>query len=291
MNQFKFIIEQVVDLGSKYLVRLYNLPRTMTQIQSKHSIVILDTSTPGKKRILKFTPRSHEREWLFWLCGQANLSAAAKPEKSIYLNQLLFFTYQAVVPPLPSSILLKCFSGFVVETAKALRALHRANIAHLDMRAFNVGFRIVKPKAGEAARAARAVLIDLDRGSRTPNLEATFLTTCAQYARPDWPEEVVFSAARCDWRQWALMLWSLLVPAAEHAIYSEGNVLLGACPFAFLDGIIVRADVGADEDVLLKDIASWVDSAEMEQAKLMQAELNSSDLTTEVRLGWGGGGC
>jgi hypothetical protein len=288
-KQFKFITEQVLDpsMCSKYLVRLYNLPQAMTQIPSKHSIVILDASTPGERRILKFTPRAHEREWLLQLCTQANLSAAAKPEKSIILNQLLFFTYPAVVPPLPSSILLKCFRGFVIETAKALRALHNDGIAHLDVRTFNVCFRIVKPRTGEVARAARAVLIDLDRGERTSNCEVFFPANCAQYARPHgWPKEVAFSAARCDWRQWALMLWSLLVPAKEHTIYSEAKDPLGACPFPFLDGIICRHNVGVDEDQLLNEIAIWVDSAEMAQAKVLQAELNTSDLTTEVRLEW-----
>jgi hypothetical protein len=286
-NQFKFITEQAIDLQSSYLVRLCNLPAGMEQLQSKHSIVILDASKAGERKILKFTPRPHEREWLLCLCQEANLSAAAKPEKFIRLNGLLFFTYQAVVPPLSKNVVIKCFRGFVVETAKAIRAIHRGNIAHLDVRSFNVGYRIVKPRTGESARAARAVLIDLDRGSCTPSLEATFHTKCAQYARPHgWPQEVVFSAARCDWRQWALMIWSLLDPAQEHLIYSEGKHPLGACPLAFLDGIICRPDVGVDEDELLDDITNWVDSAEMEQAKLMQRELNESDLTTEVRLEW-----
>ena len=61
-TQFKFITEQVIDLDLKYLFRLYNLPQTMKQIPYKHSIVILDAPTPNKKRYLKFTPRSFERE-------------------------------------------------------------------------------------------------------------------------------------------------------------------------------------------------------------------------------------
>ena len=223
----------------------------------------------------------------------ANLSTAAKPEKPIYLNQLTFFSYQAVVPPLPNSLLIKCFLGFAVETAKALHTLHREGIAHLDVRTFNVGFRIVKPRMGQGAapggRAARAVLIDLDRGTWNPGRVIAFQTKCAQYARPrDWPIDMVFSAARCDWRQWALMVWSLLEPAAEPIIYSEAKDSSDACPFPFLHGIICKPKVGVDKDQVLNEITEWaqVDSPDMAHAKALQAELNTSDLTTEVMLEW-----
>ena len=284
-KQFKFITEQPLDpsLCSEYLVRLYNLPPTMTQIKSKHSIVILDATTPGKKRILKFTPRMTERRWLSDLVMQGKPSAAAaKPEKPVRLNQLLFFTYPVLLPPLPNTLLLKCFRGFVLETAKALHELHKEEIAHLDVRPFNVCFRLV---VNQGVRAARAVLIDLDRGTWTSNREMNLCADCAQYTPPrGWPKDVAFTAARCDWRQWALMLWSLLVPTVEHAIYSEEKDQLGSCPLAFLDAIICKHEVGMDEDLLLNEITSWVDSSEMEQAKLLQVELNTSDLATEVRL-------
>jgi hypothetical protein len=77
----------------------------------------------------------------------------------------------------PHSVLLRCFKGFILESAKALRELHRDGIAHLDVHTFNVGFRIVKPRAGHdaaPARAARAVLIDLDLGVWDPSTAIHF---------------------------------------------------------------------------------------------------------------------
>jgi hypothetical protein len=205
------------------------------------------------------------------------------------MRKLHFFTFQAVVSPLPNSVLLRCCEGFVLESAKALRELHRDGIAHLDVRTSNVGFRIVKPGAGHGAapaRAARAVLIDLDRGVWDPDIAIHFSSSMsAQYDVPhDWPADVVFSAVRCDWRQWALMIWSLLVPGKERDIYSKRKAPLGPCPFAFLQGVICAPDVGIDEDALPREIAGWVGSPDIERAKLLHAELNTSDLTAEVRL-------
>jgi hypothetical protein len=296
-TQYKFITEQTIDLRFKYLVRLYDLPPTLKQIPSKHSIVLLDTSN-SKKRILKFTPRICEREWLSTLFVVKDLSTAVKPMDRIVMNNLDLFTYEAVVPPLPRSRLLKCFRGFVIETAKALRVLHGAGIAHLDVRIFNVGFRIVESSTAASApgasapAAVQAVLIDLDRGTRRLDGPVFFSSAKgAQYARPQsWPADVVFNATRCDWRQWALMVWSLLVPAlAEGDIYS-GKTDSETCPFLFLRSFLCEPDVEADEDVLIERILNWVDSVEVQQTRISQKGLDVSDLATEVRLSDVGGG-
>ena len=60
---------------SKVLARLYDLPAEMKQIPSKNSIVILERTENGS-RVLKFTPRVQERDWLNEIRGaQADDSA------------------------------------------------------------------------------------------------------------------------------------------------------------------------------------------------------------------------
>ncbi len=68
-NLFKFITEQAIGLCFSYLVLLCNLPAGMKQIQSKHSLVILDALIAGERKIFKFTLLPHKREWLLCFLG------------------------------------------------------------------------------------------------------------------------------------------------------------------------------------------------------------------------------
>jgi hypothetical protein len=88
------------------------------------------------------------------------------------------------------------------------------------------------------------------------------------------------------------MIFSLLVPGKEHNIYSNRKAPLGpagSMPLHFCEGVICAPDVGIDEDALLREIAGWVGSPDIERAKLLHVELNTLDLTAEVRLDGVGG--
>ncbi len=142
---------------------------------------------------------------------------------------------------------LENLSWKVVETAKALQTLHIVQklhmvekIAHLDVRTFYVGYTL---RAGPdwSQLIARAVFIDLDRGTAEIDNEVVLRHFSVQSAMPSsWPKGVLFNARRCDWRQWALMVWSLLVNDADEVdkIY-EGNLTMSG--FEFLDNILCGA--------------------------------------------------
>ena len=287
--QFEWLkAHQVNPSCPKFLVRLYDLPTSMKQIPSKNSIVILEKRVSGD-RVLKFTPRVQERDWLNQIRGAQPESAesaavAVKPRDLIRMRGLSFFTYDAIVPPLARARLSACFGDFVLETAKSLRKLHvDEKIAHLDVRTFNVGYTLSAGEDGTPT-VARAVFIDLDRG--TAGLWVTLCTSGVQCSMPaSWPAEVVFSAKRCDWRQWALMVWSVLAHDADEvrSIYAGRITESG---FAFLDDILSGAKSDWDEiseAVLSEKIRAWIASDEMERARESRPTLSTTKLVDEVR--------
>ena len=277
---------KVNPTGPKFLVRLYDLPTEMKQIPSKNSIVILEKS---QSRVLKFTPRLQERNWLNEIRGVQTADSAAvavKPRDIIRMRGLVFFTYNAVIPPLARARLSACFGDFVLETAKSLQRLHVDEMmAHLDIRTLNMGYTLSAGQDGAPA-LARAVFIDLDRGTADIDHRVMLRTAGVQCSKPtSWPKGVVFSAKRCDWRQWALMVWSVLAHGADEvrSIYA-GRVTESG--FAFLDDILAGATLDWDEISeadLLDRIRSWIASEEMERARESRPSLNTTTLVDEVR--------
>jgi hypothetical protein len=287
--QYEWLKTRKVNLRCpKYLVRLYDLPATMKQIPTKNSIVIFEKSDSGN-RVLKFTPRVQEIHWLNRIRGSQSpdsAAVAAKPRDLIEMRGLSFFTYDAVAPPLARTRLSACFGDFVLETARSLRRLHvDEKLAHLDVHTFNVGYSL-STEQDRTPRSARAVFIDLDRGTAKIDLPVTLRTAGAQCAKPSsWPAGLVLSAKRCDWRQWALMVWSLLARDVDEVrnLYSGRSAESG---FGFLDEILTGVKSDWDEmseAVLLERIREWITSDEVERVKEWRPAFNTTTLADEVR--------
>jgi hypothetical protein len=275
----------------KFLVRLHDLPTEMKQIPSKNSIVILEVSSTGN-RVLKFTPRIQERDWLNRIRGPQTAESATVavfPRADLFhMRGLDFFTYSAVTPPLARARLIACFGDFVLKTAVSLRKLHvDQRIAHLDVRTNNVGYTLSAESGHDGTPTfATAVFIDLDRGTAKIDRPVTLRTSGVECAIPSsWPTEVLFSAKRCDWRQWALMVWSVLVHDVEEVrrIYAGKLIVSG---FEFLDEILsgVKSDWDEiSEADLLTRINSWIESDDLECARESRPVLNTTKLVDEVR--------
>ena len=211
-----------------------------------------------------------------------------KPREMIKTHGLSFFTYYAVrvIPPLTRARLSACFGDFVLETARSLQKLHVCEkMAHLDIRTFNVGYTLSGGQ-DETSTIARAVFIDLDWGTHGIDKRVTLRTAGVMYAKPrPWPTGVMFSAKRCDWRQWALMVWSVQARDADEVrgIYAGKFTESG---FAFLDEILTGAKSDWDEiseAELLERFKSWIASEEMLRAQESRPALNTTKLVDEVR--------
>jgi hypothetical protein len=271
----------------KFLVRLHDLPMGMEQIPSKNSIVILEKCA---KRVLKFTPRVQERDWLNVIRGPQSAESAAVAVKPtgelIHMRGLDFFTYTAVNPPLARARMSACFGDFVLNTAISLRKLHlNEKIAHLDVRTDNVGY-ILSDRQDGTPMVVSAVFIDLDRGTRDIDLEVTLRTYGVECAIPSsWPTEVLFSAQHCDWRQWALMVWSVLA----HDVHEVRSLYAGRVTvsgFVFLDEILAGTRSDWDEiseEVLSDRIKSWIASEDLKRARESRPDFNTTKLVDEVR--------
>jgi hypothetical protein len=157
-------------------------------------------------------------------------------------------------------------------------------IAHQDVRTFNVGYTLRAEQHGTQA-FARAVFIDLDRGTADIDLGVKLRTSGVQCVKPSsWPKEVMFSAKRCDWRQWALMVWSVLAHDVDEvcSIYAGKLIMSG---FEFLDKILSGTQSDWDdisEVELLNRVTSWITSDEMKRAKESRPVLNTTTLVEEV---------
>lgn len=267
-------------LGPWFLVRIYDLPVGFKQIASKHSIVL----KTDKMRILKFTPRQNEQNQLLSLVIE-KLGAldgvngvAVTPEAVTRIKSLRFFDFPAVEPPLSREQICLCFSDFVVQSAIALRILHTtARIAHQDIRTFNIGY-VRGPN-----REARVVFIDLDRSTFELTEPVATSKTIPQYQKPaKWPTDVEFDALRSDWRQWALMIWSLLDRKLETRIYGGG---VTSSDMAFLDGILHGTGEPFDamsEESLVAELRDWLGSAAVQALKRADPHIDSSTLTEQV---------
>ncbi len=279
-----------------YLLKFDSLPPGMQQHYSKHSIVLKDFHQNGKVRYYyKFSPRSREREQLSDLLLKTILApeeikagpldgekrVAVLPVGAAVINGLKFFRFPAVEPPLSNTPILRCFSQFAIQSALGLRALHVYDqIAHLDVRTFNTCFLLA---GKENSEQAKIVFIDLDRSTQNLDSKNRVSTVGAQYVKPpEWPNDVPFSARNCDWRQWALMLWSVLKPADEEIIYN-GEINSSGQPFldSILSGTLVGLDTKSDTE-LVSIIQGWLQSPDFGEIKPVSAEFDSTTLTDQV---------
>jgi hypothetical protein len=284
-----------------YLIKLGSLPPGMKQHYSKHSIVLKDFHQNGTVRFYyKFSPRLSEREQMADLLRRTRVWGPSKneggtgpadgekrvavlPFEEAKFNGLIFFVFRAVDPPLSNTRILRCFSEFATRSALSLRALHvHDEIAHLDVRTFNTCFILAGEKNTEQAKV---VFIDLDRSTPSLDSKQRVSTVCAQYVQPpEWPQDVLFSARNCDWRQWALMLWSVLEHADAEIIYAGRKCISGQ---RFLDAILSGALLSLDarsESELISMIEAWLLSPDFRKIKPSSADVDSTSLTDQVRL-------
>ena len=269
--------------GPWLLVRLPDLPKGMHQIASKHSIVL----KTDNKRILKFTPRVPEKFRLLSLLvdvvGPVDgvNRVAVVPTARFKIKALTFFGFPAVEPPLSRDQIFLCFSDFVLKSAIALRILHtKDKIAHQDIRTFNIGYIRVDGQA-------RVVFIDLDGSTSELAGIVTSVTgnNCPQFQKPAyWPSDVKFDAQRSDWRQWALMVWSLLRRELEAKIYGGELAMSG---MAFLDTILHGTGQMLDsltEENLVAEVQTWLKSVDVQAVKKAMPHMDTSTLTEQVPL-------
>jgi hypothetical protein len=285
-----------------YFLKLESLPPGMKQQYSKHSIVLKAVHQNGTVRnYYKFSPRVMEREHLSTLFrssrsrdhnlfdqrradpldGEKRVAVIPCDEGTI--NGLSFFGFPAVEPPLSDTCILRCFSRFAIQSALALRALHIYDqIAHLDVRTFNTCFILT---GKENSQQAKVVFIDLDRSTEDLDRKQRVSTVGAQYVQPPmWSEGVPFSARNCDWRQWALMLWSVLKHADAESIYS-GELISSGQPFldSILSGSLSGMDTKSDPE-LISMINGWLLSTDFQNIKPSSADFDSTSLIDQVRL-------
>jgi hypothetical protein len=251
-----FLRSDTAHSGPWYLVKIYNLPAKSVQIASKHNIVIKQERSGGTV-FLKYSPHSYAREQLFQFLSDTNPSldginsVAVRPISWVRIHGLHFFTFHAVEPPLSKARILSCFPEFVVKSAEALQVLHtKDKLAHLDIRTFNLGYILC-----DGGKEAKIVFIDLDSSTRElDDIAGSSKSKVEQRRKPDaWPIAVSYDVVRCDWRQWAMMIWSLLQLSQERKIY-EGQ--LRSCPYDFLDDILTGQETDLDSlssvDLMLK---------------------------------------
>jgi hypothetical protein len=251
----KQILRRNVDLlrrdssysGPWYLVKIYNLPAHSVQIATKHNIVLKQERSGGTV-YLKYSPRSYAREQLLGFLSSdikpsldGKNSVAVRPCSRVQIHDLKFFAFPGVEPPLSRARILSCFPDFVVKSAEALQILHiKDQIAHLDIRTFNLGYILCNE-----GKEAKIVFIDLD--SSTDHLDSIAgddKVKVEQRRKPDaWPTTVRYNMVRCDWRQWAMMIWALLQLSQEEKIY-EGQVR--SCPYEFLEDILTGKETDLD---------------------------------------------
>jgi hypothetical protein len=174
----------------------------------------------------------------------------------------------------------------VLKSAEALKELHTQGIAHRDIRTFNLAFMESKPGARKSDSVFNVVFIDLDRGTeRLYDLVGSSDESAAQTLKPDsWPEAVPFNAKRCDWRQWALMIWSVLVESAEEVdmIYSAKKDVSGS---EFLNDILSGRVSDWDDisvEALNTRLLSWLRSRAFKEFKSSCPSFNTSTLSAEV---------
>lgn len=264
-------------------MKIYNLPEKTIQIASKHNIV-LKQERSDRTVFLKCSPRSHIREQLYQVCRpditsylDGVNSVAVRPSSFEQIHDLTFFVFPGVEPPLSKARILSCFPDFLVKSAQALQILHiKDKLAHLDIRTFNLGYLLCK---GE--EEAKVVFIDLD--TSTSALESSAgnsKSKIEQRRKPDaWPETVSYSVARCDWRQWAMMIWSLLELSQEENIY-EGKVR--NCPYEFLEDVLTGKRIDWDalsSAELVCELNRWLQSNDLQQTRHV---IGSSTLAAQV---------
>jgi hypothetical protein len=190
-EQLNFLKKNFTDIHARYLVRLPSLPADMTQLDSLHCIVVEHKS---KQRILKFTPRIIESDWIKTLIGRS-VPGAVMPRDIVMIEgmeNLVFVEFPLVLPPLTKVAIRLCFNDFVLESALALHRMHtKGKIFHGDVRAPNIGFQLC------ADGTAQAVFIDIDRGGFAHHRGSRNSPAALDLHR--------------DWVQWAKMIKNLLV--------------------------------------------------------------------------------
>jgi hypothetical protein len=269
-----------------YLVKIYDLPSKTVQIASKHNIV-LKQERPGGTVYLKYSPRIRDREQLLELVDlKINSSldgvnrVAVRPSSWERIKNHRFYVFPVVEPPLSKARILSCFPDFVVKSAEALQILHTLDgLAHLDIRTFNLGYILVN--RGEDAKV---VFIDLDSSTAELTNEAGNSESNVEQLRPpdSWPETVNFTVLRCDWRQWAMMIWALLQPSQEAKIY-EGK--LRKCPFPFLEDILNGITTDWDSlssAELIGKINLWLQSDSFKAIIDQDTRIGESSLVAQV---------
>jgi hypothetical protein len=246
-RNFDFLRRDTSYSGPWYLVKIYNLPAQSVQIATKHNIVLKQERSGGTV-FLKYSPRSHAREQLLeFLCSDikpsldGKNSVAVRPVSRVQIHDLKFFAFPGVEPPLSRARILSCFPDFVVKSAEALQILHiNDKLAHLDIRTFNLGYILCNE-----GKEAKIVFIDLDSSTdQLDSIAGDTKTKVEQRRKPDaWPTTVRYNMVRCDWRQWAMMIWALLQLSQEEKIY-EGQVR--SCPYNFLEDILTGKETDLD---------------------------------------------
>ena len=181
------------------------------QFYSKHSIVVADY-----ENVYKFVNNLHERTQVDSLCSQCSMQTL-ELEKSLiphnwrFFEGIRFFTYER----LPKSgcsrkEAIANFPELVSAVIAAIEELHACNIAHLDIRLDNIGFR-------RECDFTSAVLIDLDRSKPADESyqgDSIYKHSC-MYTVPAQlisKQKCQVTNATMDWVQLGFMLiWILLV--------------------------------------------------------------------------------
>ena len=184
-----------------------------SQLRSGFSVVIKVTH-PSGGFVYKHPFNSNERDRLFSLMMmEASSSRFSKPLELKHYGSVgrQFFKFHLYHSPVTREVARRYIVPFVSEVIECVNALHKCDLAHLDIRIENVCFD----------DQMKAVLIDLDRSDDknelVMNLNSYEKSTMYQDFTPSGIAE------QLDWKQVAIMIHFILSPETTnyHTIIIE----------------------------------------------------------------------
>ena len=139
--------------------------------------------------------RSINTLYTFYLKSSSKPKQVLLPEKVLQGNNLNFFVFRYLHPPLDIKSIQSCFDAFAKSVQSAVEELHDMGFVHLDLRVPNICFERINGQW-------EAVLIDLDRCCSIDHKPPSSVqnNNSVMY-------NVTFdNSKQYDWRQFAIML-------------------------------------------------------------------------------------